>query len=146
MSVTLGRLWVCDAQATVALAVTIAALCTAQERFETGWLKGFSKSPTEHIIDEPDKPFTVRAVTGVVLDSSGAEMEGVVVEIRDETGRIRGTRTNRKGTFKLDGVSKGTYKFKMTMNGFRGSVVGDVVVSIKANRADQMKIVMNVGV
>ena len=131
--------------ATVALAVTLAALCKAQERFETGWLKGFSKSPTEHIIEEPDKPFTVRAVTGFMLDSSGAEMEGVVVEIRDETGRIRGTKTDCKGTFKLDGVSKGTYKFKMTMNGFQ-SVVGDVVVSSKANRADQMKIVMRVGV
>lgn len=128
-----------------ALAVTLAAFCPAQERFETGWLKGFTKSPTEHIIDEPEKPFTVRAVMGVVLDPSGAEMDGVVVEIRDEAGRIRGTKTNRKGTFKLGGVPKGTYKFKVTMNGFQ-SVVGDLVVTKKASRADQMKIVMKVGV
>jgi len=131
--------------ATVAFAVTLVALCPAQERFETGWLKGFTKSPTEHIIDEPDKPFTARTVRGVVLDPSGAEMDGVVVEIRDEAGRIRGTKTNRKGTFKLGGVPKGTYKFKVTMNGFQ-SVVGNIVVSKKANKTDQVKIVMKLGV
>ena len=80
-----------------------------------------------------------------MLDQSGAEMEGVVVEIRDETGRVRGSKTNHKGTFKLDGVSKGRYKFKVTMNGFQ-SVVGDVVVTKKSNKADKMKIVMKVGV
>jgi len=126
--------------ATGALAVTLAAGCAAQERFETGWLKGFTISPTEHIIDELDKPFTVRAVRGVVLDPSGAEMDGVVVEIQDHAGRIRGAKT-----FKLDGVPEGTYKFKMTMNGFQ-SVVGDIVVSKKANKPDQMKIVMKLGV
>src|SRR5215469_5219033 len=80
-----------------ALAMTLAALCPAQERFETGWLKGFTKSPTEHIINEPEKPFTVRAVRGVVLDPSGAEMDGVVVEIRDEAHRVFRAfpRTNR---------------------------------------------------
>ena len=131
--------------ATAVLAITLAALCPAQERFETGWLKGFTKSPTEHIIDEPDKPFTVRDLRGVVLDPSGAEMERVVVEIRDETGRIRGTKTNGKGTFKLRGVPKGTYKFKVTMNGFQ-SVVGDIIISKKANKTDPMKIVMKIGV
>jgi hypothetical protein len=131
--------------ATAVLTVSLAAFCLAQERFETGWLKGFTKSPTEHIIDEPDKPFTLRAVMGVVLDPSGAEMDGVVVEIRDEAGRIRGTKTDRKGTFKLSGVSKGTYKFKVTMNGFQ-SVVGNIVVSKKTNKSDQMKIVMKLGV
>lgn len=130
---------------TAVLTVTLAAFCPAQERFETGWLKGFTKSPTEHIIDEPDKPFMLRAVRGVVLDASGAEMDGVVVEIRDEVGRIRGTKTNSKGTFKLSGVSKGTYKFKVTMNGFQ-SVVGNIIISKKANKTDQMKIAMKVGV
>jgi hypothetical protein len=128
-----------------ALAITLGALCPAQERFETGWLKGFTKSPTEHIIDEADKPFTVRDVRGVVLDPSGAEMKGVVVEVRDETGRVRGTKTNAKGTFKLGGVPKGNYKFKVTMNGFQ-SVVGDIIISKKANKTDQMKIVMKIGV
>ena len=125
--------------------MTLAVFCSAQERFEEGWLKGFTKSPTEHIVDEPDKPFTVHAVRGVVLDPSGAAMAGVVLEIRDGAGRIRGTKTNRKGTFKIGGPPKGTYKFKLTMNGFQ-SVVGNVVVSKKVNKADQMKIVMKVGV
>jgi hypothetical protein len=127
------------------LLVTLAGDCRARDRFDSGWLKGFTKSPTEHIIDEPDKPFTVRAVKGIVLDPSGAEMEGVVVEIRDGAGQIRGTKTNRQGTFKLDGVPKGTYKFKITMNGFQ-SVVGDIIISNNANKKGQMKIVMKVGV
>lgn len=120
-------------------------LCPAQERIESGWLKGFTKSPTEHIIVEVDEPFTVRVVRGVVLDPSGAEMDGVVVEIQDGTGRIRGTRTGPKGAFKLGGVPKGTYRFKVTMNGFQ-SVVGQIVVSKKANKDNKVKIVMNVGV
>src|SRR5215472_10162087 len=110
------------APATAALAITFGVLCPAQERFETGWLKGFTKSPTEHIIDQPDKPFTVRAVSGVILDPSGAEMDGAVVEIRDETGRVRGTKTNGKGRFKLGRIPSGTYKFKVTMNGFQSVV------------------------
>lgn len=127
------------------MVVTLAAFCPAQERFDTGWLKGFTKSPTEHIIDESEGPFTVPSVWGVVLDPSGAEMGGVVVEIRDETGRIRGTKTNRNGTFKLGGVPRGKYKFKVTMNGFQ-SVVGDVVVTKQSSKAGQMKIMMKVGV
>jgi hypothetical protein len=146
MSVTLGAsMGLRCTLGTAVLTVTLAAFCPAQERFETGWLQGFTKSPTEHMIDEPDKPFTLHAVRGVVLDPNGAEMDGVVVEIRDEAGRIRGTKTNRKGTFKLSEVPKGTYKFKVTMNGFQ-SVVGNIVVSKKANKSDQMKIVMKVGV
>ena len=102
-------------------------------------------SPTEHMIDEPEKPFMVRAVKGVVFDPSGAPMEGVVVEIRDGSGKIRGVKTNHKGEFKLGGVPKGTYKFKVTMNGFQ-SVVGDIIVSNKASKTDQLKIVMKLGV
>jgi Carboxypeptidase regulatory-like domain len=131
--------------ATTALAVTLSTLCPAQERIESGSLKGFTKSPTEHIIDELDKPFTVRAVKGVVLDPSSAEMDGVVVEIQDAAGRIRGTKTSPKGTFKLGGVPEGTYRFKVTMNGFQ-SVVGQIVVSKKANEADRIKIDMKPGV
>ena len=123
----------------------MAALCPSQERIESGSLKGFTKSPTEHIIDELDNPFTVRAVRGVVLDPSGTEMDGVVVELQDEAGRTKGTKTSRKGTFKLDGVPEGTYRFKVTMNGFQ-SVVGQIVVSKKANKADRIKIEMKAGV
>lgn len=131
--------------ARAALVMTLASFCPAQERFDTGWLKGFTKSPTEHIIDESEGPFTVPSVRGVALDPSGAGMAGAVVEIRDETGRIRGTNTNRNGTFRFGGVPRGRYKFKVTMNGFQ-SVVGDVVVTKKSRNAEQMKITMKVGV
>lgn len=127
------------------LSVTLAGTCPGQERSDIVCLKGFTQSSQEHIIDERDTPFTVRAVKGVVFDPSGAEMDGAVVELRNEAGRIRGTKTNRKGAFKLAGVRKGTYKFKVTMDGFQ-SVVGDIVVSKKANKADRVTIVMKVGV
>jgi hypothetical protein len=68
--------------ATAVLAVTLATFCSAQEPFDTGWLKGFTKSPTEHTIDQPDKPFTLSSVRGVVLDPSGSGMDGVVVNPR----------------------------------------------------------------
>jgi hypothetical protein len=129
----------------IALALVLGTFCPAQERFESGWLKGFTKSPTEHIINEMDGPFRVLVVRGVVLDPSGAEMDGVVVEIQDATGQIRGTKTGPKGTFKLGGVPNGTYRFKVTMNGFQ-SVVGQIVVSKKANKDEKVKIVMKVGV
>lgn len=131
--------------ANATLVLTVTAFCLAQERFEKGDLKGFTKSPTEHIIDVPEYPFWVRSVKGVVLDLNGARMGGVVVEIRDEAGRIRGTKTNSNGMFTLSGVPEGRYKFKVTMNGFQ-SVVGDVVVTEKASPAGQMKITMRVGV
>ena len=63
-------------------------------------------------------------------------------ETRREELEVR--RPNHKGTFKLGGVPTGTYKFKVTMNGFQ-SVVGDIVVSKKANKSDQLKLVMKLG-
>ena len=38
-----------------------------------------------------------------------------MVEIRDQTGRVRGTKANIKGSFKLGRISSRTYKFKVTM-------------------------------
>jgi len=99
--------------------------------FLIGYTFFFFRDPERAVPAEPD----------VVV----AAADGVVVEIRDEAGRVRGTKTNRKGLFRLGGVRKSTYKFKVTMNGFK-SVVGDVVVSKKANKTDEMKIIMNVGV
>ena len=36
----------------------------AQDHFESGELKGFTRSPEEHIINHLDDPFTVREVKG----------------------------------------------------------------------------------
>ncbi len=74
---------------TALLGLSLSAFCTAQERFESGWLKGFTKSPTEHIINELDQPFTVRSVKGVVLDQGGFQMPGVLLELQDANGKLK---------------------------------------------------------
>lgn len=122
-------------------AVAWAAQESVQGRFKSGWLEGFTMSPTEHEIIQADRPFTVHDVKGLVFDGSGAEMDDVVVEIRDANGRIRGTKTNPKGAFKFGGLPEGTYRFKVTMGGFK-SVVGEIVVSRNARKSDIIKIEM----
>jgi len=72
-------------------------------------------------------------------------LDGVLVEIQDATGRTRGAKTDSKGRFKLHGVPEGTYRFKVTMMSFQ-SVVGKIVVSHKAGKAAEIKVMMNVGV
>jgi len=91
---------------TAVLVVTLTALCPAPEGSGKVGSKALRNRQPNTSIDEPRKPFTLRAVRGIVLDPSGAEMDGVIVEIRDEAGRIRGTKTNRNGPFKLGGVPK----------------------------------------
>jgi hypothetical protein len=129
----------------VTVALLLVMLCSAQERFESGWLKGFTKSPTEHIIDQPEKPFTVSAAKGVVLDPSGVAMHGVLVEVQDTAGRMRAAKTDSNGRFELHGLKNGTYRFKVTFNGFQ-SVVGEIIVSRKAQRGEEVTIPMKVGV
>jgi hypothetical protein len=129
----------------VTVALLLAMLCSAQERFESGWLKGFTKSPTEHIIDQPEKAFTVSTAKGVVLDPSGAALRGVLVEVQDAAGRIRAAKTDSNGRFELHGLRNGSYRFKVTFNGFQ-SVVGEIIVSRKARRSEEVTITMKFGV
>jgi len=72
--------------------------------------KASGNCQTEHIIDEADEPFTVRALR-VVLDSSVAEMDGVVVDIRDETESKRYQGKRQRHVQRE--ISRGTYKFKV---------------------------------
>jgi|SRR6185312_10904691 len=129
----------------IASVLILAALGSGQERFESGYLKGFTKSPIEHIINERPEPFTVRRVKGFVHDEGGAVMDGVLVEIRDEAGRIRAATTGPKGTFKIGGVPNGRYRFKVTRNAFQ-SVVGEIVVSSKTHTPQHVQIIMKPGV
>ena len=129
----------------VALALMLATLCSAQERFESGWLKGFTKSPTEHIIVRLEKPFVVHAARGVVLDKNGTAMHGVLIEVQDAAGRIRQVKTDPKGRFTLYGLHQGRFRFKATMSGFQ-SVVGEIILSNKAPRADEIRVQMRPGV
>lgn len=129
----------------VAAALFLCMLCSAQERFESGDLRGFTKSPTEHIIDERERPFKVAAAKGVILDASGVGLGGVLIEVQDKAGRIRGAKTDANGRFELRGLLNGSYKFKVTLNGFQ-SVVGEIIVSRKAQRGEKVTITMKFGV
>jgi carboxypeptidase family protein len=129
----------------IAVAVLLVTLCSAQERFESGWLKGFTKSPNEHVIVHLQKPFVVPAAKGIVLDTHGTAMGGVLVEIEDSAGRMKPAKTDSKGRFMLHGLHNGHFRFKVTMNGFQ-SVVGEIIISKNAPGADVIRVVMRLGV
>jgi hypothetical protein len=130
------------------LILGIALACGAQDRFQSGEFKGFTKSPAEHIISRVDEPFTVSAVRGSVIFSGKDDpLKDVLFEIRGPGNleRIRAAMTGDDGRFKIGRVPEGTYTFKATRDGFQ-SVVGTLVVSKKADRQKAIKIEMPLGV
>lgn len=61
----------------------IVSIACAQQRFETGEMKGFTKSPTEHIIERLDNQAPVRVIEGTVTSKSLSKpLAGVLIEIR----------------------------------------------------------------
>jgi hypothetical protein len=126
----------------------IATCCPAQQRFTDGELKGFTKSPTEHIIARIDEPIKVFSIRGKILPKGNPEsLKEVVFEIRGpgSSQRIRATKSRGDGTFRMQSVPEGTYLFKATRDGFQ-SVVGTLVVSKKADRQATITIEMPFGV
>ncbi|MCL6566971.1 MAG: carboxypeptidase-like regulatory domain-containing protein [Acidobacteriia bacterium] len=126
----------------------IAVTCAAQERFQSGELKGFTKSPTEHIITRIDDPITVSSVRGLVVFSGKDEpLKDVLFEIRGPGNqeRIRAAKTGSDGRFKIGRVPEGIYTFKATRDGFQ-SVVGTLIVSKRTDRRQTIKIEMPLGV
>ena len=126
--------------------VTATELGLAQEKATIG---DFTKSRTEHIINQIDQPFTVRSVAGVISRKQGDQgpLPDVLFEIQG-TGtdrKIKRAKTNQYGRFKIEHVPVGTYKFKATLDGFQ-SVMGTVTVSKKAEGTADVKIEMSVGV
>lgn len=110
-------------------------------------LTGFSISPTEHIINQVDRPLVVKSVKGVIRCDCGYNepLADAIFEIRgpDSQTRIRGAHTDRLGRFRASHVPKGTYTFKVTLKGFQ-SVVGTIVVSQKGT--DKIELGLHVGV
>jgi len=117
----------------------------AQDRFESGPNKGFTRSPTEHMIVKIESPFKVESVHGVIKDPAGYPMPDVTFEIRTESGRIREAETDKMGRFKISGTAAGTYSFKATKDGFQ-SVIGKIVVAKKLNRKASIELTMPLGV
>ena len=125
-----------------------AASCLAQDRFQSGEFKRFTKSPTEHIIVRLDEQITVSTVHGTItFRDEDDPLDEVVFEIRGpgNSVRIRATRSDKEGKFNLVHVPEGMYVFKATKNGFQ-SVEGTLVVSKNASPQKVIKIEMPIGV
>jgi len=132
----------------ILLVAGMAVSCLAQERFPSGELKGFTKSPTEHIVSRVDEPITVSSVRGIVVFKGKDDaLKQVVFEIRGPgtSERIRAAKSGDDGRFSIPRVSEGTYVFKASKGGFQ-SIVGTLVVSKKADHNKAIKIEMPLGV
>ena len=128
-------------------AIAMSARGIAQEKATVG---DFTKSPTEHIINQIEQPLVVRSVTGIVTRKNGGSTEplaNVLFEIQGPGAerKIRRSIADGRGRFKVGHVLAGTYKFKVTLNGFQ-SVMGTIIVSKKAAKTDELKIVMPIRV
>jgi Carboxypeptidase regulatory-like domain len=126
-------------------ALSQVAYLFSQERFDSSPHKGFLKSPTEQVIVEIREPFEVKYVRGTIRDAMGQPLTVTDFEIRDASGRVRGSKTDRFGGFKISNVSPGTYTFKNTRNGFQ-SVVGKITVSKKPKNDAPIQLTMPFGV
>jgi len=111
-------------------------------------ISDFTKSPTEHIINQVDEPFHVKSVTGTItFQASDQGVPKVLFEIEGPglERTIRHSLSDGHGHFKISHVPQGTYIFKATLNAYE-SVVGTIVVSRQAAEAAKITIQMHVGV
>jgi Carboxypeptidase regulatory-like domain len=131
------------------LLLCVLAIAVSSASQEKGKYAGFTKSPTEHIINELKQPFEVESIRGVVTREEGEQepLQNVLVEIKGsgDHDKIRRAKTDEHGQFKISHVPAGTYTFKTTLNGFQ-SVVGTIIVSKKAAKDSRIKIAMLIGV
>jgi hypothetical protein len=129
------------------LVLTLAVTSSLSQ--EKSVIGDFTKSPTEHIIQQIDKPFGVKSVSGTIVESGGfhERMAAVLFEIQGPGAdrKIRRTHTDKNGRFKIGRVPEGVYRFKATRNGFQ-SVMGTIHVSKNADQRQEIKIEMPVGV
>lgn len=119
-----------------------------QERFTAGELKGFTKSPTEHIIEKLGETAVLRIIEGSIGSKSlDKPLEGVLIEIRGPgaTETLRRAFSDRRGRFRFRQVPDGNYMIKATLNGFR-SVVGAISVRRSTKEHKGLRIEMLHGV
>ena len=130
------RFWI-----TCTLFVSVFFDAQAQERFRAGELKGFTKLPTEHIIERLKEITTMRKVEGFVGSKElDRPLEGVLIEIRGpgQSEKFSTTKSDHRGHFRFGRTPNGVYTVKLTLNGFR-SVVGTVSVqrSLKVGKMSE---------
>jgi hypothetical protein len=128
----------------VALSVYILAIsCFAEHRFQSGPYAGFTKLEPEQVIVELGKPLHVSQVSGVVLAANNHEpVRKALFELRDDsTGRVKATKTDGEGRFRMKRIKDGKYTFKATRKGYQ-SVVGVLIVRAKGPQPESITIDM----
>lgn len=112
-------------------------------------LEGFTKSESEHIIREINKPFEVREIKGQIKNEVGDWPEGTSVLFefreRDKNSKIKKVLSDKNGIFKIKRVENGIYCFKATANGWQ-SVVGTIIVSQETAQKNDITFEMLLGV
>jgi hypothetical protein len=111
-------------------------------------ISDFTKSPTEHVINQVYEPFHLKSVAGTItFQMSDEGVPKVLFEIEGPGPQrtIRHGLTDNQGHFKISDVPQGTYVFKATLNAYQ-SVVGTIVVSRHAAEAATITLQMHVGV
>lgn len=130
----------------VTLLLLLVFAITSQSRAQDT-IGDFTRSPNEHIINEISQPFVVRSVVGMVTVQRGGPLAGVLIEIQGPGAdrKIRRSKTDVNGRFKIGNLPQGTYRFKATLMSFQ-SEMGTIIVAKKATKAGEIKIEMPVGV
>jgi hypothetical protein len=110
---------------------------------------GFTEASIEQI-SHLEKPFVVKTVCGTVLRGDGLPMgTEVIFEIRKKdknwkNQKIYKTMTDEKGNFCIKCVKRGTYCFKVTLEGWQ-SVMGEIILTDKADKNSKILIKLEPG-
>jgi hypothetical protein len=117
--------------------------CIAEHRFQSGPYAGFTKLEQEQVIVELPKPLHIREVSGTVLTAKDREpVRKALFELRDDaTGKVKATKTDSDGRFRMKHIKDGKYTFKATRSGYQ-SVVGVLIVREKAPETQSLSIEM----
>jgi len=128
---------------TVTLCSCLIPAVDAQNIIATGPWKLFRQEHPALSYEEILTPFVVREIRGTVSSGEGGRLKDAYFEIGLGDGSTLGTPTSKGGQFELKSfgfvgpfvrsksLRPGTYRFKVTKDGFH-SAVGTIVVSRKA--------------
>jgi Carboxypeptidase regulatory-like domain len=125
------------------IVLLLVSTCIAEHRFQSGPYSGFTKLEQERVIVELPKPLHIREVSGTVLAAKSHEPIGkTLFELRDDrTGKVKATKTDGHGRFRLKHIKDGKYTFKATRKGYQ-SVVGVLILREKAPESQSLSIEM----
>lgn len=77
------------------------------------------------------RPFKVRSVNGTIFYGQRERLSGALFELQATDGHEYSTKTDDRGNFRIVDVPPGTYKFKVSHDGF-DPTIGKVIVSRRA--------------